>query len=473
MKVENAVLIEPKTPGFNFFSSVKMPLLGLPILGAILQQLGINVRIFCENFASINWDDIRRADLVGISTLTSLAPRAYQLAAKIKEINPSAPIIMGGVHASMKPEEALNNGADIVVRGEGENTLVNLVDNFSSQASLSDIDLSSIKGISYQKNDSVYHNEPAGTVDLDNIPGPDFSLIKNYHRSPYVPYQTSRGCPHDCEFCSVVRMFGRRIRYRSADKVIDDLEKITGDPHLNGKHVFLVDDNFSANSRRAREFLTALKEAELNLEWSTQEEVMVYQQEEILDLMQQTGCKRLHLGIESFNPAALEEYGKPQKLVDISRAIQQIKKRNILVHGMFVLGAENDTRQTIRQTVQKALELELDTAQFFVLVPPPGTELFQKIKEEGRLLVDKVSDWKFFDGQHVVFNPRNISARDLQQLQIKAFKKFYSLKRSLKWLLRKKFTNAAVNLYGFWAVRRWKSENKDFINNLPGGICPK
>jgi len=473
MKVENAVLIEPKTPGFNFFSSVKMPLLGLPILGAILQQLGVNVRIFCENFASIDWKTVREADLVGISTLTSLAPRAYQLAAKIKEINPALPVIMGGVHASMKPEEALTNGADIVVRGEGENTLVNLVSCLSSNKNLREADLSQIKGISYQKNGTVYHNEPAGIVDLDEIPGPDFTLIKDYQRSPYVPYQTSRGCPHNCEFCSVVKMFGRQIRYRSADKVIDDLKRITGDPNLSGKHVFLVDDNFSANSRRAKELLIALKAAELDLEWSTQEEVMVYQQEEILDLMQQTGCKRIHLGIESFNPEALEEYGKPQKLADISRAIQQIKKRNILVHGMFVLGAENDTLQTIKETMQGALDLELDTAQFFVLVPPPGTELFQKIKEEGRLLVDKVSDWKFFDGQHVVFTPRNISARDLQQLQIKAFKKFYSLKRSLKWLLRKKFTNAAVNLYGFWAVRRWKSENKDFINNLPGGICPK
>lgn len=462
MKIEKVVLIEPKSPGFNFFSSVQMPLLGLPILGSILQQLGFKVKIFCENFSSLDWQQIKEADVVGISVLTSLAPRAYKIAHKIKEVNPGIKVIMGGVHVSMKPEEALENGADIVVRGEGEEVIKKLIYRLSHDENLKDI-----KGISYIQDGEYRHNPDSKPVDMSKIPAPDFSLIENYKEIPYIPYQTSRGCPHNCEFCSVVRMFGRQIRNRNPAQVIEDLKNITEKSFQQDKHVFIVDDNFSANFKRAQKLLNKLQGSDLDLEWSTQEEVLVHKKEELLDLMSQTGCKRLHLGIESTDPEVLQEYKKPQNKSDIFSAVKKIKKRGISVHGMFVLGAENDTVDTIKETIKTAIDLDLETAQFFILVPPPGTELFQKIKEEGRLLADKISDWKFFDGQHVVFEPQNMTPATLQKIQVQGFKKFYSFKRTLKWLGRRKFYEAAVNLYGMWALKRWKWENRDFIKNLP------
>ena len=461
MEINRAVLIEPESPGFNFFSSVQMPLLGLPLLGAIMEKMGIEVRIFCENFSDLDWDQIREADIVGLSVLTVLAPRAYELAGKIKNINPSAPVIMGGVHVSMLPEEALENGADIVVRGEGENTIKKLIDGLRQEKSLE-----KIPGISYRREGNIIHNSPGGMTELDRLPAPDFSLIENYRDIPYIPYQTSRGCPHDCEFCSVVEMFGRKVRYRDSGQVISDLTEITSDPAQSEKNVFIVDDNFSARKGRAKTLLEDLKSSTLQLEWSTQEEVLVHKKEDILDLMAETGCKRLQLGIESLNPAALDEYDKPQRKSDIYKAVEKIKARGIAVHGMFVLGADSDTMKTIKETIQAALELDLETAQFFVLVPPPGTDFFQRIKENGRLLAEKISDWSFFDGQHVVFEPKNFSPAALQKAQIKAFKKFYSLKRSLKWLSRGRFREAGVSIYGFWAIRRWIRENREFIENL-------
>ncbi len=461
MKIEKAVLIEPESPGYNFFSSVQMPLLGLPILGAILENMGIAVKIFCENFSEVDWGAVKDADIVGLSVLTLLAPRAYELAEKINNINPSAPIIMGGVHVSMMPEEALKNGADIVVRGEGENTIVRLISCLRKEESLD-----KVRGISYKKGDKIFHNDEGEPTNMEQIPAPDFSLIENYQDIPYIPYQTSRGCPNDCEFCSVVEMFGRKVRKRNSVQVVSDLQEITSDPSQQNKHVFIVDDNFSACKNRAKRLLKSLKESSLEIEWSTQEEVLVHKKEEILDLMEETGCKRLQLGIESLNPDALDEYNKPQERSDIYEAVRKIKARGISVHGMFVLGADSDTLNTIRETIQAAVDLDLETAQFFVLVPPPGTELFQRIKEEGRLLADRISDWSLFDGQHVVFEPQNFSPAALQNLQISAFKKFYNLKRTIIKLSRGKFRNAAVNLYGTWAIRRWIRENKDFIRDL-------
>ncbi|SDM47894.1 B12-binding domain-containing radical SAM protein [Halarsenatibacter silvermanii] len=462
MEIKDVVLIEPESPGYNFFSSVQMPLLGLPILGAILQQMGLNVKIYCENFSSIDWNRIKQADIIGLTVLTLLAPRAYELAQKIKEVNPRAKIIMGGVHVSMLPEEALNHGADIVVRGEGENIIRNLI-----QALAGKNDIEDVAGISYCKNGKIHHNKEAEKpVDLGKIPAPDFSLIENYKEIPYIPYQTSRGCPHNCEFCSVVEMFGRNVRDRPPAQVIKDLKSIKKTPAQKDKHVFIVDDNFSANIKRARDLLQKLSDSNLEMEWSTQEEVLVHKKEEILDLMAKTGCKRLHLGIESVNPDALEEYQKPQSRSDIYKAVEKIKKRDISVHGMFVLGADNDTARTIRETMQAAVNLDLETAQFFVLVPPPGTELFRRLKEEGRLLIEEMSDWKFFDGQHVVFEPNNLAPTALQKLQIKAFKKFYNLKQSLKWFTRKKFYKGAVNFYGIWALRRWLWENRGYLDEL-------
>ena len=456
------ILIEPESFGVNLFDYTKMPLLGLPILGTILKQMGIKVKIFCENISSINWQEIKKADLVGITVLTSLAPRAYELAAKIKKINSKCRIMMGGPHVSFCPQEALKNGADFVIRHEGEKTLKKLINCLRDEGNPGDI-----KGLSYKKNNKIRHNPDRNNYqNLNQLPTPDFSLIKNYEKLKFIPLQTSRGCPHNCDFCSVVQMFGQKIRHRSPDRVIRDLNKMNNYFDLENKHVFFVDDNFSANKKRTEILLQRMKMFNYDFEWSTQEEINIYKKENILNLMKETGCKRLYIGIESFNPSSLKEYKKPQDVNDISTAIEVIQKKDILIHGMFVLGADNDSKDSILQTVKTAAKKRIDTAQFFVLVPLPGTKVYQRLKKQGRLLVDKMKGWELFGGQHVVFKPQNLSPYELQKLQIKAFKKFYNLKNSLGWLKKRKFNNLMYAIYGRISLRKWKNHNHRFLNIL-------
>ncbi len=462
MKIKNAVLIEPRTPGINFFSFTNMPLLGLPILGAMMKKRGLNVDIFCENLSAIDWDRVNEADLVGLTALTNLAPRAYELINQIKEINPRCVVVMGGPHVSFRTEEALANGADYVIRHEGEGPFMELLNCLQE-----DGDPEDIRGLSFKKEGEMYHNpDQKGCPNLDQLPTPDFSLIKGAQKLKYIPIQTSRGCPHNCEFCSVVQMYGRKIRYRSPEKVVQDIHKLARSFNLEKKHVFFVDDNFSANQERAANLLEHIEALDYDLNWSTQEEVNIYKKPNILNKMVKAGCKRLHLGIESFNQASLDEYDKPQNLEDIKRAIQAIHDKGIFIHGMFVLGADSDTKESILQTARNAVKYNIDSAQFSILVPLPGTRLYENLKEKERLLVDRVKNWELFEGQHVVFKPKNLSPYDLQKLQLKATSKFYNIKNSFGWLLKKKFGNVATTLYGSWNLWKWKQKNRGFLSRL-------
>jgi radical SAM superfamily enzyme YgiQ (UPF0313 family) len=437
-----------------------MPLLGLPILGAILQKMKLRVKIFCEDLHPINWREVSQADLVGISTLTILAPRAYQIVKKIKRIAKDMKrkilVVMGGPHPTFLPEEALFSGADFVVRHEGEETLKELVENLQGRGSKS---LEEIQGLSYWEGEEIKHNPDRPLIkDLDEIPLPDFSLVEGSERINFVPLQTSRGCPHNCEFCSVVQMFGRQIRYRGPESIVEEIKRTKP-----GRHIFINDDNFSANPKRTLTLLEAMKRAGIKREWSTQETVGIAWKKEIMKLMRETGCMRLYQGLESFNPEALKEWGKPQTPEQIKEALTIIHDYGFLIHGMFVLGGDADTPDTIRETVNSALHYGIDTAQFFILVPPPGTKLHQRLNQAGRIL-DR--DWSHYDGQHVVFTPQQMSPWQLQKLAIEAFQRFYTFWRGIEWAFRGKFTNSFFALYGRKIIRKWLKENKAYLEKL-------
>ncbi len=460
--LERVVLIEPHG-GLHFFFYARTPLLGLPILGEILRRMGLVVRIFCEKLAPINWDEVAKADLVGISVLTNLAPRAYRIAARLKEIARTTGrriwVVMGGPHVTFLPEEALRNGADFVVRYEGESTFPMLVKHLREGDTRA---LKGIPGLSYWDRGEIVHNPGRPLVeDLDRLPFPNFSLIHGAERINVVPIQTSRGCPHDCEFCSVVQMFGRKIRYRSPEGVVEELKRIK--EAFPRRHVFFVDDNFSAHPPRALALLEAMKRAGIRLRWSVQERISVAKRREILRLMRETGCTRLYIGIESLNPKALEEWKKGQSPGEIKEGVRRIRREGLAVHGMFVLGADADTPQTIRHTVLSAIQLGLDTAQFFVLVPAPGTRLYRRLDGEGRIF-DK--DWAHYDGHHVVFRPANMSPWQLQELAIWAYRKFYSYWNGLRWTLGLKLQNAYFALQGRRVLRTWLGHNRAYLEAL-------
>lgn len=456
MRIERVVLIEPKSPGYNFFSGFRMFRLGLPILAAVLKNKGIQTKILIQDLAPIDWEEVKRAELVGFSIITPTAEEGYRLAKKVREWN--IPIVFGGTHATFEPEEALQGFADYVVRGEGEETFVELIEALQNKQPLR-----GIKGLSFKdERGEIVHNERRGVIcNLDSIASADFSAISDFHKVKIFPISTSRGCPYDCNFCSVTSMFGRRYRYRSPEKVIAEIKSLL---HLSRKF-FLIDDNFAVVRERTKELLKMMIREELPISWSTQVRVDIAEDDEMIDLMRQAGCKKLFIGFESINPKSLNEANKKQKIDDYMVCARKLKSRGIKVHGMFIFGFDGDKPQILKKTAKFASKLPLATVQFSILTPIPGSKLYQKIKQQARLLTKR---WQFYDGQHVVFQPKMFSPLQLQKETYKAFRKFYSLIQAFRLFINLKLSSGVMRLYGRHILRKWKKaqESRSFLRFL-------
>ncbi|MBI2844211.1 MAG: radical SAM protein [Armatimonadetes bacterium] len=473
MRIRKVTLIEPKPPGYHVYNRVILPRLGLPTLGALLKRRGCDVTIYCQDLGGVDYDDMRRSDLVGISTTTSTAPEAYRLADKARSAG--VPVVLGGSHTTFLPEEALRH-ADYCVRGEGEETLIELVDALESGA-----EPVGINGLSYRRGEEIVHNPARGLIrDLDSLPFPDLSMIRQNERMTIKPISTSRGCPFDCNFCSVTRMFGRGYRFRSVDNVMDELKQ------LNAQKVFFYDDNFTVNRAHTKELLESMLSSGVTPLWTAQVRADVAKDRELLNLMRKSNCYFVYIGFESIDPATLQEYNKRQNVEQIVEAIRVIREHGIMIHGMFVLGADNDTTRTIRDTVKFALKHRIDTVQLMSLTPLPGTPYFKKMEDEDRLLT---RDWSLYDGHHVVYRPKNMSAYEMQKEMVLAIKKFYSPYQCIKMLIRPDFLTFLANLlvgrwrqakaharmrvygwfyraYGHLLVKRFEAANRDFADKI-------
>jgi len=429
--------IEAGTPGLHIFSKFPIPRLGAVLLSTILRERGYKVKTFIEDLAAPDWSFIESSDLVCISTITSTTIKAYRMGKQLKALN--IPVIMGGAHPTFLPDEALEY-ADFVIRGEGEHSLVELLEYMDKGVPA----LRDIKGLSYRDRDGEkVHNPPRAFIeDLDSLPKPDFSLVHNWTPSNTYPVSTSRGCPYDCSFCSVIGMFGRRYRFKCVEATLEELRYAVS---VSKATKFIVDDNFAANKIRAKEILKAMIAEKIKMRWSAQVRTDVAGDPELLRLMADSGCHTLFIGFESINPRTLEEYNKQQDLEDIISCIRTVRYHGIHIHGMFFLGAETDDVETIHQTVAFAENLGIDTLQIVILTPLPGTPLFNDMMKSGRLLH---TDWSKYDVQHAVFKPRLMSAATLQIETLKAMRRFYSWKYVFRHLARLNFHYTVIGIYG-------------------------
>jgi len=408
----------------------KLPRLGLPLLGELLRRAGHDVMIYVETISPVDWHDVEQADLVGFSTTTATAPSAYQMAARMQMIG--IPTVIGGSHVTFLPDEALDN-CDFVVRGEGQVTLPELVNAISKGGGFE-----SIAGLSYRDAENkVCHNPDRPTCTQEEfaaLPAPNLQLIEGHQRMTQMPYMTSWGCPYGCDFCSVIQMFGQHMRYRPIEAILDDLEQFK-----SGSMIFFYDDNFVVNKARTKELLRGIIRRGLKLQWSTQMRASAVFKNgkggeldrELLSLMKQSGCIIVYCGFESVIQATLDAYNKRQQVRDIEEAIPAFHAYGIHVHGMFVLGADTDTADTFRQTADFALDNKIDTVQFIVLTPFPGTQLAKRMKEEGRILS---MDWSLYDGHYCVIKPKQMSAYECQWRTHRAMMKFYAPEQSIKIL---------------------------------------
>ena len=465
MEIKKIVGIEPAPSGFHVFSVFKLPRLGLPQLGTILKEKGYDVKIYCPDIAPMNWAEVLSADMVMISTITSTTPEAYNIAKKIKEkakvLGKTISIAMGGAHVTFMAEEALNNYADYVVRGEGEETILELISWLENGNDVGRI--SNISGLSYKIGNKVHHNNPRPYLqDLDSLPTIDLSLIQGYKKVGILPVLTSRGCPYDCTFCSVTKMFGHKYRFKSPEKAIEELKHYR--KLYPGMWVFFYDDNFTASPERSKILLEMMLENGLSFSWTAQARVDVARDKELLRLMQRTNCKVLYIGLESINPKTLEEYNKRQTVEEMEKAIKTLHQYKIKVHGMFVLGGEEDDRETIMQTVRSAIKWKIDTVQMVTLVPLPGTPFYENLNAQNRIVT---FDWSQYDGHHVVYKPNKMSVWELQfGVMLEAMPKFYSLWQAIKSAVKFKFKNFIFRVYGHWMLIKWKVHNSRYLEEL-------
>jgi radical SAM superfamily enzyme YgiQ (UPF0313 family) len=450
--MKNIYFIETKSPGAHIFSRTALPRLGTILLATILKEKGYNTRVFIEDISSPDWKLLEDADMVCISSITSTAPRTYQIAERFSKRG--IPVVLGGSHTTFLPEEALAY-ADYVVRGEGEETIVELVENLRAG-----LPLNPIKGLSFKVGGKIVHNPGRELIqDLDAAPVPDFTLVHKWENAKVAPIATSRGCPFACRFCSVIPMFGRRYRFKSIQRVMEEVKAVPS----SCNHVFFVDDNFAANKKRTKELLRSMKDSNFKLEWSAQVRTDIARDPELLKLMAETGCFSVFIGFESINPKTLALYNKSQVVDDINNCIKALKEYSINIHGMFVLGSDTDDIQTIRNTQKYAKELNINSIQFMMLTPLPGTPVFEELKEQGRLIH---TDWSKYDAHHAVFEPKLMTAFELHNETLKAMAKFYSWTSILRNLWKFDFFYGFVGLYGKRSVRKSLSNTKNYFKNL-------
>jgi len=444
-------LIEPASADYHIYSKTALPRLGLPILGTILREAGHEVKIFCHDLYRGHPNDWFDADLVGISVTTSTSPAGYRIAERAAKRG--IPVVIGGPHASLLPDEALQY-ADFCLRFEGETTLPMLVDRLREPDAWD-----TIPGLSYWDGEEIRHNpQPEFIDDLDSIPAPDLSLIRGVDKLSVTPIMTSRGCPYNCEFCCVKTLFGRKYRFRSVQNVLDEMARLQRD------WLFFYDDNFVASPEHTKELLDGmLQRGIVPKKWFAQVRADVTRDRELLELMKKANCYQVFVGFESINQATLDAYNKKQSVEDIEFSIHEFHRFGIKVHGMFVLGSDLDTRETVRETAVFARKHRIDTVQFMVLTPVPGTPFYDRINREKRIFTKR---WELYDGLHVVHEPAKIHPFELQTEIIRGMRQFYSLRECVRHLARFQIYNAGFRYVGKGIVRRWKRRNRPMLRQL-------
>ena len=449
--------IEPAAPGFHVYSFVKQLRLGLPLLGAMLTERGHEVKIYAETLSEVDWDDVLSSDFVGISTTTSTAIRAYRYAQRCRDAG--LPVVMGGPHVTFLADEAMDF-CDYVVRNEAEETLMELVDHLQGKGALEDI-----LGLTYRDREGhVLHNPDRPLLSsLNEVPWPDMDLVVNGDKIMPTPILASRGCPFDCEFCSVVLMFGRRVR------TVEPIEVVNYIKRTGSKKLFFYDDNFFISKRRGKELLREMIKAGLDAHFFAQirvDSVCKNGQidQELLDLLWQAGCRIVYLGLESINPETLKEYHKESSVEDMRGGLDALAKRGIKTHGMFVFGADSDTPEALLKTADFAVEYGLNSVQFLALTPLPGTRQTAQFRAEGRIFTN---NWSLYDGHHVVFWPKQMTPFELQEVLLAAHKRFYSA-----WQFVNPKPKTPVyhkhRLQGYLMARVWEHvrENRAFLREL-------
>ena len=369
-------------------------------------------------------------DLVGLCFMSHQAPRAYEIAAGFRRRG--VPVVMGGFHATLAPEECQQH-ADALVLGEAEEAWPRLLRDFQAG-----------------RLQPRYQAEKLS--DLKNLPVPRYDLLDLKRYEVWnIPSQTTRGCPHGCNFCEVTQVYGGKFRHRPVAEVVHEIQEIR---RLTGSgYVYFVDDNFVANRRHAVE--VAEKLIPLKLEYGCMATANVGDDPELLDLLVRSGCIHLNIGMETISPASLEAINKKQNQIkDYERQFKALRDRGLGFSVNVIFGLDGDNPGIFDATVDFLIRIKAPLVFMFILAPRPSTKVREQLLQEGRIFN---YDWANYTGYKVVYHPKHMSVRQLEEGYWRANRRFYSLSS----MLRRRFTLApqsrimlVFNLYFAWAVRR-------------------
>jgi radical SAM superfamily enzyme YgiQ (UPF0313 family) len=465
--MKKVVFVEPAGASSNVFSKyVNIPMTGPVSLATIACKAGYDASVFKEGLVSrhISDNELAEVDILGVSCMTSTYNRGTEIAGRYKKVRREAGlesrVIVGGIHASMMPEESIDVFDQVVV-GEAETILLDV--------------------LSGKIKDKIVKGERCNLD--DSVPIPDFRCVKGWKKMHVFPVMTSRGCPHGCTFCSVTEMFGRKYRYHSSKRVIRELENLEElfkehesdsffRKHIHRDRIFLVDDNFTANLARANDILDRMISSGYNRRVSCQVRAEVAKHPELVAKMRRAGIDVVYVGCESINPQTLKDMNKKQSVEDIIRAAEVFYDNGIQMFGMFILGSDADTPDVFKMTDHFCKEHNIPFAQYSILTPLPGTHCYNDMEKQERLLH---KNWDYYDGMHAVFQPKNMTALELQEGMIECYKNFYTtghfvreagkfvfnLAKSLFTGNSSSFRPAKFQLAGAYILKKWLESNSE------------
>ncbi len=348
---------------------------------AALTPPDIEVKITDENVEAVDFEE--DVDLVGVTGMLMHAPRAYEIARRFRERK--IPVVMGGPHASSLPLEAKEH-VDAVVIGEAENVWKGLIEDFKDG------------GL------KPFYRAPS-FCSMERLPFPRLDLLRREAYMTVNCVQTTRGCPHQCDFCHVTHFFGKTYRYRPVDDVMEEVKRLEGD------FIVFIDDNIAGNRRYAKELFTRLKP--FKKKWASQASMTLTRDLELLKLAAESGCVSLFIGVESLSSENLKDVNKAfNQAYPLEEAMKALHDHDIMILAGFIFGLDHDDEGVFERTLRFCERNRIELPSFFILTPLPGTALFQRMDSEGRLLH---KNWGQYNGATVVFKPRLMTEETLQR----------------------------------------------------------
>jgi len=465
----NVALIKPPATYADWYTR---PVLGLSYLSAYLEQNGFDCRIFDAVFRGWSEEELVHQvetycpDLIGVTAMTHEITEAAHIATLLKDNINNVPTVVGGPHITALPERTLAEfpAFDFGVSGEGEKTIVELARFlFESDSAL---DLQSIKGLVFRNKNEITVNEPQSLLNLEELDALPYPAFDQYYgddakalagSQSYYVIATARGCPYNCSFC--MQVLGRQVRSFSPERVVQEIEYGIA---RYGAHTINFDDEiFLFDNKRSRKILQLMIDRGLpkQIRWSGLTRANMVNQE-IIALAKQAGCYRLEMGVESGDNGVLERIRKKITVEQAKKAVEIIKSNNISLGTYFILGHPNETKETVRKTVNLAAELNTDTIAVGIMVPYPGTDIYKMAKrgEGGYRLLSE--DWSEYDK----YGGKSLELEDLTYDELVKYQKLAYIKLYLK-----NFRILDISNF-IWQRKRslWYFFSKKLKSRLPG-----